>query len=221
MKGTLMALVLGAGFFSCPHAKAPPGGTPPPAPAVAGGASRGAGSVNLAATWFFAMDANTSDNPTVTMTNTSPSSVSMHSAGTDPSNCGCSAQHAVIHLGATYSCATALLNFDYQVTPGPKGFGDTNTASLRIHFLKAGSRVGWFVGSTTTGHSNCASYFSNNFPTAAIHNGNNTIAIGSLQPSQSGTCNGDFDGLDIRLEGYGCYPDDTSDVTLANMTVQR
>jgi hypothetical protein len=181
--------------------------------------------LSLQGAWQFSMDANqNSPAPTVALAGMSPNMVAVVYNGGDGSKCDCNAQHLVIPLGKSFDCSKATLDFDYGTSGS---FGYTSTSSLSIRFCKGSCPTGGFYGgaqflaSEQTGHSNCAIPWANAFPGAPqLHEGRNTVPLGSLQSSVNGSCSGTFDTIDVHLQGYACFKGkDTGVATLQNLRV--
>jgi hypothetical protein len=191
----------------------PPDAGPPSGPTL-----------SLAGNWQVSMDANQNNPaPTMTLLGSSASTVTVAYNGGNGSQCDCNAEHLVIPLGKTMTCASSTLEFDYS-TAGK--FGSTSTSSVSVRFCTGTCPTGGFyggpqfVGSEQSGHSNCAIPFGNTFPAAQLHEGRNTIPLGSLSSALNGSCGGSFDTIDVHMQGYGCFAgQDMATSTLSNLRV--
>lgn len=198
----------------------------PPAPPAVPADNGAPGAVSLQGNWTFSEDANQNDpTPFMSVLNDSSNTVSVTYDGNDGSKCDCNSEHLVIPLGRTIDCSKGTIELDYSAEGT---FGYTSTASLSIRFCKNGKcdESGFyggdqFLGSTQTGHSNCAMPWQNEFPASPqLVNGHNKIVLGKLQSSRSGQCSGSFDTIDVHLQGYACFKGkDNATATLSNLHV--
>lgn len=155
--------------------------------------------VNLLGAWDFVSDAQTSSDPTATVTANSEASVSVAYQAV-AGGCGCSARRLWVQLPREFACSSTTMSFTWATTGT---FDGTDSTSLRVEF--GGGSLNRFVASTWSGHSNCANLFGNQFPSPPrIVPGENRIDLAQLDAATDGRC-ADFSTMEIHVEGYACF----------------
>jgi hypothetical protein len=199
--------------------------------------------LNLMGSWAPSTDANSNGPDTLatlgTVTATSVSVAQSHpnNSGAD---CGCNSQHLNIPLGKTFQCATATLAFDYATTVVQST--DT-TPAVNIRFCTGpcpaddGGVDGpyfydgaQYVGSpfAPAAVSSCGYEWENDagtsslnyFPASALISATNTIPLGTyIAPQPADACTGSFDTIDVHMQVYNCFSNQTGTSTLSNLRI--
>jgi hypothetical protein len=169
--------------------------------------------------WTFTNDAQPAMQPILKVTGGGSDSITVK--GTGGPDCGCNSMAASVKLTTPVSC-TATLAFDWESDGDPN---DLNSTSLDVRFLSGGatSTPNWvndgYLGSTFTGHSNCAVRTNNVFPKhPRLVQGHNVIKLAALDPLIDGACTKAFDTIEFHVQFYGCDPVDMT-ATLAHLSL--
>ncbi len=148
------------------------------------------------------------DKPTLTCTSAS-SLVARFAGGTSAD--GCAGVHRVLPLGRSYSCAEAVIRFDFDPL--------FREGVVEIDFCR-GSRcdVGRYYGAINGALlAACVSPRPKYVTYGGLSRGANVVPTRKLQPEFDGSCDGAFDGIDVRVSSR--FLDGRATMTLSNLRV--